>query len=134
MRQAFLEERAKMMAIKMKTSHEKATKAIIKAEESRQTFQCIKNLLDKHQIPLTQVDVLSNPSDHSSPHITLSKREEVWTSIMKRNRIHSLQALKTPFISDPALLEASDLFSSNNKYDAILDGCYVDTYLQSTNI
>ncbi len=131
---AFLEETAEMMAIKMRTTHEKAIKEIIKSEESRRSFQNIKNLLDKQQIPLMQIDIRSNPRDQNSPQITLNKREEVETSIMTQNRIHSLQALKTPFMSDPSLHKASDSFSPNNQYNSILDGSYVDTYLPSSNV
>ncbi len=59
----FINKRAEMMATKMRTSHEKAIKAIIKPEESRRTFQNIRDLLDKQQILLTQVDVLTDPCD-----------------------------------------------------------------------
>jgi uncharacterized ferredoxin-like protein len=60
----FINKRAEMMATKTRTSpHEKAIKEIIKPEESRRTFQNIRDLLGKQQILLTQVDVLTDPCD-----------------------------------------------------------------------
>jgi hypothetical protein len=87
----------------MNSTGEKALKAIMKSEQSRQTYKKIKALFGKSQNPLTQIDILSNPDDLKSPITTLTSRDEVKHHLLKRNRNHSLQALSTPFITNPTL-------------------------------
>jgi hypothetical protein len=65
------------MAEKMQTTTEKALKAILAAEKSRQSFALIKALLGQQNSPLTQIDVQSNPNDPLSPHITLTTQDEI---------------------------------------------------------
>ena len=73
----FLKDKAELMALKLRTSEEKALRAIIKSEASRRTFQNIKNILGVQQSALTQVDISMEHSGLSSTHETLSKREDV---------------------------------------------------------
>jgi hypothetical protein len=79
-------KQAEMMALKLQTSHKKAIKAIKKGEESRWTFQTIRELLAKNKKPLTQVDVLSDPNIINSSHITLNQKIDIETAILQRNR------------------------------------------------
>jgi hypothetical protein len=65
------------MAEKMQTTTEKALKAILAAEKSRQSFALIKALLGQQNSPLTQIDVQSNLNDPLSPHITLTTQDEI---------------------------------------------------------
>jgi len=58
----FLVERAEYLAMKIQTSGEKALRAILHAEEAKKIYKNIKETFGKQQIPLTQVDVLSNPN------------------------------------------------------------------------
>jgi hypothetical protein len=68
------------------------------------------------------VDLLSNPNDSSSPHITLTDRKDIELHILCQNRKHSLQSLSTPFLSDPSLKHTIDPSSPSNKLNAFLDG------------
>jgi hypothetical protein len=76
LRNTFLTERAEEVASKMKTSCEKALKAIKRAEQSKQTYQMINNITghQKDKKPLTQVDILDGST--SSP-ITLTNKESI---------------------------------------------------------
>ena len=96
LRLQFLHERAELLATKMHTTEEKALKAIIRAEQSRQLFSSLNEIFGKPNTPLTQVDVLSDPYDSTSPHETVSCKEVSEDQILARNRKYSLQSLSTP--------------------------------------
>ena len=104
----------------MHTSGEIALRAILHAEEAKKIYKNIKETFGKQQIPLTQVDVLSNPNNRTSEHITLTSKEEIELNILKRNRRHSLQSLSTPFLSHPQLRQAIDPLSEENFIDQLL--------------
>jgi hypothetical protein len=53
LRQTFLQDRAAMMAEKLKTTEEKALKAVIAAEASRRSYATINSIFGKQQSPLT---------------------------------------------------------------------------------
>jgi hypothetical protein len=117
-----------MMAEKMRTTEEKAIKAILKAEESRQTFKKIRELLGCTNHPLTQVDILTDPNDPDSPVTTVSKKYEVETQILQRNRKHSLQANSTPFLQNPVLAQSIDPTNIKNGLDTFLNGSFVNAH------
>ncbi len=106
----------------MRTSEEKALRAIIKLEASQRTFRNIKNILGLQQAALTQVDISMEHNSSFSTHETLSKREEVESHILARNRKHSLQALSTPFFNDPALQSLIDPDIPGNDIQQLLNG------------
>jgi hypothetical protein len=58
----------------MKTTEEKALRAIMRAEEARRIYQNIKELLGKQQQIFTQVDVMNPSNDVNSPLITLTQQ------------------------------------------------------------
>lgn len=116
----------------MKTTEEKALKAIIKAEQSRRTFKNINEIFGKQNKPLTQVDVLSDPNNKDSLQNTITSREELERQILKRNRKHSLQPLDTPFFTKPTLRTAIDPYHNNSHLDSILNGSFSSTNDQLT--
>jgi hypothetical protein len=118
----FLVECAEYMANKMRTTEEKALRAIIHVEASKRSYKNIKEIFGKQQVPLTQVDVLSDPTDPNSPHTTLTAREDIEYNILHRNRKHSLQSLSTPFMSHPELCHTIDPSSPYNQFDNLLHG------------
>jgi len=113
------------MAEKMKTSEEKALKAIINSEASRKNYSTIHDLLGRNQASLTQVDVLSDRLDPSSVLNTLSNKEEVEAQILQRNRKHSLQSLATPFMLHPILSTSIAPNSPSNRFANFLDGSFL---------
>jgi hypothetical protein len=110
----------------MRTTEEKALRAILQAEQSKRIYKNIKELFGKQQVPLTQVDILSDPNDSSSPHITLTDRNEIESHILRQNGKHSLQSLSTPFLSDPSLKHTIDPSSTSSKFSAFLDGSILE--------
>jgi hypothetical protein len=72
----FLVEHAEMMAEKMHTNKEKAIKAITRAEESHLTFKKNREVMGRTTIPLTQVDILSDPLNPKSPLVTVFKKKQ----------------------------------------------------------
>jgi hypothetical protein len=102
-RHQFLIERAEYLATKIHTTEEKALRVIPHAEEAKKIYKSIKDTFGQQQVPLTQVDVLSNPDNTSSEHTTLTSKEEIKQHILRRNQRHSLQSLSTPFLSHPCL-------------------------------
>lgn len=121
------------MALKLHTSEEKALKAIVKSEASRRTYRNIKNILGVQQSTLTQVEIPVDPSNSSSSHDTLTKREAVESHILVCNWKHSLQALSTPFFNDPALHSLIDPDTPDNKLQQLLDGsCLSNLITDST--
>jgi hypothetical protein len=77
MRQTSLQDRALMMAEKMKTNKEKALKAILAAEASRRSYASINAILGKHRAPLTQIDIVSPDSASGHSHSTLTNRKDI---------------------------------------------------------
>ena len=116
----------------MTTNEQKALKAIIKAEQSRCTFQNINEIFGKQNKPLTQVDVLSDPNNKDSLQNTITSREELERQILKRNRKHSLQSLDSPFFTKPTLRTAIDPYHTNSHLDSILNGSFSSTNDQLT--
>jgi hypothetical protein len=108
----------------MKTTEEKALRAIIRAGEARRIYQYSKELLGKQQQIFTQVDVMSPSNDVSSPLITLTQQTDIEREILSRSRCHSLQSYHTPFLSNPLLHGAISLEAGTNKLDRILDGSF----------
>jgi actin-related protein len=84
LRQQFLEERAAFYAMKIRSSHEKALRAIIRSEESRKTFASIRDIMGKNKLPLSQVDIPAFVPG-GDPYITLTERQEIEHHIMLRN-------------------------------------------------
>lgn len=126
----FLEERAELLASKLRTTEEKALRAIIKAEESKQTFSQIKSILIKQNFPLSQVNVLSQPNDTTSPVITLTNKGEIEAQILTRNQRHSRQSLNTPFFTNPTFRDTMHPFLQHSALDAFTDG----TFLQHNDL
>jgi len=82
--QTFLLDRADLMAQKLRTSQEKALHAILRAEHSRKAYKHIRLLIEKENKPLTQVDILSSPTDPTSPHTTITTKDDIETHILQR--------------------------------------------------
>ncbi len=85
----------------MRTSEEKALRAIMKSEEARRIYHNIKELLGKQQQIFTQVDIMSPSKDVESPMVTLTQQTDIEREILSRNRRHSLQSYQTPFLANP---------------------------------
>jgi hypothetical protein len=81
-----LSESSELLASEMRTTEEKAVRAIMKAEESRIHYQNIREALGKLNTPLTQVDALSGPNDPLSCHHTISSKAELEDQILIQNR------------------------------------------------
>jgi len=79
-----LEERVAFYAMKIRSSHEKALRAIIRSEESRKTFASIRDIMGKNKLPLSQVDIPAFVPG-GDPYITLTERQEIEHHIMLRN-------------------------------------------------
>jgi hypothetical protein len=110
------------MAQKLRTSQEKALRAILRAEHSRKAYKNIRLLIEKENKPLTQVDILSSPTDPTSPHTTITTKDDIETHILQRNRHHSLQSLPTPFMSHPTLCTAVGNEPCDEQLDLIFSG------------
>jgi hypothetical protein len=123
-RKNFLLERATYLASKMHTSEEKALKAIIKSEKYRHIYKNIKELFGKSQQIFTQVDVLSDLSTSTSAQTTLTMQTDIERESLARNRRHSLQSLRTPFLSNPILHESISPESASHHMDVILNGTF----------
>jgi hypothetical protein len=107
-RRQFLLDHAALLASKLRTSEEKSTEAIIKAEETRSIYKNIREIMGKQKFPLTQVDVMPDGGAPSDPLVTLHQKSSIEAAILQCNHRHSLQALVTPFIQDPFLHNAID--------------------------
>jgi hypothetical protein len=106
----------------MHASEEKAIRAILKSEESRSIYYNICEIMGKFNTPLAQVDVLSTPNNPSSPHTTLTCREDIEMQILCRNRKHSMQSLSTQLDFSRLI----DPLNQTHAFDEILDGT-IDT-------
>jgi hypothetical protein len=122
------------MAEKMHSSQEKALKAILKADQSRVTFQSIRQMLGKQNTPLTQVDIKEHADLSSDQIMTISNKSDVEHHILCRNRKHSLQVLQTPFLANHAFADAADPTSSSNLIDSILRGDYMSQHLDTSHL
>lgn len=111
----------------MRSSEEKALRAIKRAESSRRLFRTLPDLMGKHHSPLTQVEVLSQPDNPLSPLSTITSKIDLERAILERNQRHSKQALKTPFMTIPFLQTAIDPFYLDNQLDNISNGNFVAT-------
>ena len=109
-RQSFLHDQALLMAEKLQSSEEKALKAFLCAEQSRRIYNSIRELLEKKNKPLTQIDV-SSSSDPSCID-TINTKFEIEQCILSWNRNHSLQSLSTPFMKNAALSDSINPNSS----------------------
>jgi len=123
LRKQLLNERAEFFAKKIRSTQEKAVRAIIKAEASRRTFSSIRDILGNVKSPLTQVVIRPSNLQHD-PFITLTQRSDIEFHIMQRNHKHSLQAHVTPFLHNP-ILSASIDPAQNEKFDDISKGPFV---------
>lgn len=121
-RMAFLEERAEEHAAKLHTTKEIALKAILQAEESKRTYNNIRQIAGhrNEKTPLTQIDI-DNPNQPNTP-ITITTKLEMENAIIQRNQRHARQALQTPFAAIPHLATAIDPIHPDNTIDQILDG------------
>jgi len=125
LRKKFLSEQANNLATKMRTTEEKALRAIKRSEESRRIYHNIKELLGKQQQIFTQVDILNPSIENNHPHTTLTQQLDIEQEILSRNRRHSLQSYQTPFLSNSMLHEAISPEKENNKLDQFLEGSFL---------
>jgi hypothetical protein len=127
-RQQFLKEQAEEHARKRNITSEKALKAIQQAEQSKQTYLQINELIGgkKTKTPLTQIEV-TDPEDPHGAKITLTQKPEIEHAIIKRNQSHSRQSLNTPFHTIPELSDAINPTNPDNKIENILNGTFLDT-------
>jgi hypothetical protein len=106
----FLEECATLLAEKMRTTDEKALRAIKKAEESKRIFCSIKQVIGKHRSQLTDIEV-STPSTGDNELTTMiSNKHDMESHLIHRNKCHSKQSLSTPFFTLPILHQAINPF------------------------
>lgn len=121
LRRQFLIEQAEDYACKLKTTPEKALHAIIKAEESKHTYNEIREIIgSKERIPLTQIEI-PDPVNVNN-RITLTTKIEMEQALTCRNQKHARQSLQTPFATIPSLLTAIDPHNNNNKHRMYLMG------------
>jgi len=118
-RDQLLTEKAELLASKLRTSEEKALQAIKKAEASRYLYLTLNELLGKQRKPLTQVDIRSQQGNPSSQFITVTTKDELERAILDRNKRHSKQSLKTPFMNDPFLSTSIDPSIHDNLLDQL---------------
>jgi hypothetical protein len=112
------------MAEKLRSSEEKALKAILQAEQSRKIYKSIRELLKKNNKPLTQIDISS--SLDPSCIDTLNTKLEIEQCLLSRNRKHSLQSLSTPFMKNATLSDSINPNCSQARFDDFLSGKFVD--------
>ncbi len=113
------------MAEKLRSSEEKALKVILHAEQSRRIYNSIRELLEKKNKPLTQIDVSSS----SDPLCidTLNTKLEIEQCLLSRNRNHSLQSLSTPFMNIATLSNSISPNCSQARFDDFLSGKFLDS-------
>jgi hypothetical protein len=119
-----------MMAKKMHTGEVKALKAILSAEHAWQTFSNIKQLLENHQLPFTQIDILSDPNTDPQHLTTLTNKTDVEAVLLQRNQRHSRQSLHTPFFMNPILRDAINPNSPSSLLDNLFEGNFPEELLQ----
>lgn len=112
------------MAEKLRSSEEKALKAILQAEQSRKIYKSIRELLKKNNKPLTQIDISS--SLDPSCIDTLNTKLEIEQCLLSRNRKHSLQSLSTSFMKNTTLSDSISPNCSQARFDDFLSGKFVD--------
>jgi hypothetical protein len=121
----FLTERAEFLAQKLRTTEEKALKAIIKSEQSRNNFKRINDVLGKQHTPLTQIDYGPDPELGISSITSFSSKEDVEKHILLRNKKYSLQSLSTPFFNEPLLLNTIHPNIDDNKIQKMIMGNFL---------
>jgi hypothetical protein len=127
LRKEFLENQAKEHASKMNTSKEKALKAILQTEDSKQQYKNIREITGhrKERNPLTQIEI-DDPTD-STNKLTLTTKVELEDAIIMRNQRHSRQALQTPLATNPTFAATMDPLNEDNKIEDILNGSFSPT-------
>jgi hypothetical protein len=102
-----------------------ALKASKQAEQSRQTYSQINELIGRKKTkkPLTQTKVIDCNNDGTKT--TLTTREEIETALINRNQKHSHQSLNTLFSYIPELADASNPTNPDNKIEDIINGEFV---------
>jgi len=120
-RQSFLHDQALLMAEKLRSSEEKALKVILHAEQSRRIYNSIRELLEKKNKPLTQIDVSSS----SDPLCidTLNTKLEIEQCLLSRNRNHSLQ-----------LSNSISPNCSQARFDDFLSGKFLDSDVDTSTL
>jgi len=68
------------LADKLRTTEEKALRAIIRAEDSRRSYQAIKALIVEQKSPLTEIEVNLDP--HLNDSTILTTKEDVETNLI----------------------------------------------------
>jgi len=134
LRKQFLSEKADFLAQQLRTTEEKALRAIMKAKESRWIYSNLKEIMGKQRSMFTQVDVHNDSLNPDAGQATLSSKIEIEEKILERNRRHSLQSLSTPFFSIPTLQSSIDPHSKADGLDKLLNGSIMDFCLDSLNI
>jgi hypothetical protein len=89
-------------------------------------YQNIREILGKHNLPLTQIEIDSPASLSNSPFSTLSSKSEIEENILQCNRRHSLQALHTLFMQ-----KSQSNSSINPDQPALMDQLLDNTFLDS---
>jgi len=120
------------MAEKLRSSEEKALKVILHAEQSRRIYNSIRELLEKKNKALTQIDVSSS----SDPLCidTLNTKLEIEQCLLSRNRNHSLQSLSTPFMNIATLSNSISPNCSQARFDDFLSGKFLDLDVDTSTL
>ncbi len=134
LRERFLSEKTELLASKMHTSEEKALCAILCAESSQRLFRNLHETSGKQQTLLTQIDILSQRDNPSSPDISVTTKEDLECKILVCNQSHSKQSLKTPFMNIPFLCKSINPHDLENLLDHISNGVFVDLLPQEINL
>lgn len=130
--QRFLYDQAQLMAEKLRSSEEKALKAILQAEQSRRIYNSIRELLEKKNKPLMQIDFPS-PTDQKFRE-TLNSKIDIEQCILTRNRCHSLQSLVTPFMTNEKLSSSINPNSSEAQFDDLLSGQFLESDIDTSSL
>jgi hypothetical protein len=122
-----LQARAEEHAKKMNTDAETALKAILKTEQTKQTYMQIRAITGhkSDKTPLTQIDII----DSDGQTVKVTNKEELEKAIIVRNQRHARQSLQTPFASIPELQDAVNPNLPTNNIEDILEGTYIDQHL-----
>ena len=121
-RKQFLTERANFLAQQLRTTEEKALRAILQLEESWRIYKNIKYIMGKQRSIFTQVDVSSDPTNPLSEHTTLTSKIEIKEQILHRNRCHNL------------LSSSIHPQSNNNGLNELLNGSFLASSKDSLNL
>jgi hypothetical protein len=80
--------------------------------------------------------ILSNPDSplNHATYTTLTSKHDIEDVIILRNQKHSRQSLNTPFAANKLLKQAIDPLCPNNKIDEILQGVFLDNYVDDLSL